>query len=138
MPPDEQELQTLYHPENPAAIIPRDTHSGTPLPARHAGATGQFVWGMSGNATSFLLALIAPVSYAYIVLLTPVGMAFAVMGVMYGKGLLAEGRAARGARTATSYGHVCRISGFVLVAVHTLSFAAWMVTVAFDIPPLLG
>lgn len=87
---------------------------------------------------SLLLAIVSPFTVFFILLVFPLGMAFAMMGIMYGTGLIAEARAVRGATAAIQYGHICRIVGFVALVMHILCGAAWVTTVILEIPPILS
>ncbi|MDA7978538.1 MAG: hypothetical protein MPJ50_07185 [Pirellulales bacterium] len=131
---NDPDQQSLYHPENPAAIAP--VHQ-QPAFRSHAPASRQFVWGMVGNAISILLAIAAPVTGFFFILLTPLGIAFAVMGTTYSSSVLAEARAAGMEGQFKKLGLTCRIVGYSAMAVHVLSGAAWLATNVLGVSPIL-
>lgn len=128
-----QDFRALYHPENPAAILPRGAGQVGTAPTV---SPAQFAWGMVGNGVSLAMAIIAPFLGLIFIMLTLLGAAFAVMGIVYGGGMVSSARALSDS-SALRLGMFCRITGYVALAMHVLSGAAWIFTIWLGIRPLL-
>ncbi len=128
-----EDFRSLYHPENPAAILPQGDQRGAHVPSV---AGSQFAWGMIGNGASIAMAIFAPLLGLMFLVLTMLGVGFAVMGTVYGGSMISTARA-NDDKSALRLGHVCRITGLVALAMHLLSGIAWILTIGLGVQPLL-